>query len=240
VFAQLLLSDSCIIFGKSHYGINGNIYGQEFTFTTPVIRKFTQYPDICTQNSFCNLYLTIPNLPYTGSTEMVVNLLSLYPDRQKSYEKYMKLAENEMTYKERKKLQNKIEGLQGKYIEMTLYYGKEETYKKYKRLEEKVVISSESPSIWYRKIGSQSSPFQLHSLLLSDLTPDTNYKLILNVNGKNITEISTSPFSKGSVFRTFPDSTNNLKGQNTEIMVASNLPSDHTTADKYYTQHVDA
>jgi len=112
-----------------------------------------------------------------------------------------------MTYKERKKLQNKIEGLQGKYIEMTLYYGKEETYKKYKRLEEKVVISSESPSIWYRKIGSQSSPFQLHSLLLSDLTPDTNYKLILNVNGKNITEISTSPFSKGSVFRTFSSNT---------------------------------
>jgi len=28
---------------------------------------------------------------------------------------------------------------------------------------------------------------------------------VLNINGKNITELKTSPFSNGSVFKTAPD-----------------------------------
>lgn len=56
----------------------------------------------------------------------------------------------------------------------------------------------------------------------------------------NITEVNTSPFSKGSIFRTFPEKSQNLKDGNIEIMVASNMPSDAGINEKYFTQSVSA
>lgn len=61
---------------------------------------------------------------------------------------------------------------------MTLYYGKVIEYNKFKQLENKIVITNINDAIWYRRIGSGSKPFQIHSLLLSNLEADTEYKLI--------------------------------------------------------------
>merc|ERR1711976_1042948 len=92
----------------------------------------------------------------------------------------------------------------------------------------------------YRRIGNNSIKYQLHSILLESLLPDTEYKIVLNVNGKNITELAKSAFSNGSVFKTSPLKTKDLKDDPIEVMVTSNMPSMHQLPDRYYTQTIDA
>ena len=88
---------------------------------------------------------------------------------------------------------------------------------------------------------------------MSDLEPDTEYKLILNVNGHNITETQKGAFSQGSVFKTLPiDSTKIDKDPlgifhffhffiiTKELLITGNLPSDGKFPDKHYTQTIDA
>jgi len=88
VFAQLFFGESCIVFGKSQYGINGMMFGQEFTYSSAVLRKFTSYPDPCDKYNFCHMYLTLPNTPFNPGNNMVINLFSKFPARQSQYNTY--------------------------------------------------------------------------------------------------------------------------------------------------------
>jgi len=149
VFSQIFFDQSCIVFGKSSYGINGNLFGQEFTYTSSVLRKFTRYPDPCDKNNFCEMYLTLPNTPFAPANNMVVNLFSQFPARQ---DRYMQLKEKmtspDINFKERSKIKKQIDGLEGEYIEMNLYFGKLSDYNKNGRLEKKVYIDKNDKRTW--------------------------------------------------------------------------------------------
>jgi len=125
---------------------------------------------------------------------------------------------------------------------MHLYYGSLEEYNTHGHLSNKIFIDKNNERIWYRRIGNQSSKFQIHSVLLLSLQPDTEYKLILNVNGVNVTELADNkgPFSQGSTFKTFPANSDDIKKDPVELMMVGNMPSDGKLPDKYYTQTIDA
>jgi len=208
VLSIVAFDNSCIVFGSSKWGIQGNLFGQKFTYTTPVLRKFAGFPEPCDKYNFCSMYLTMPNLPYKNSNSMVVNLMSVYPSGQDHYLTYKKKLDNpSLGFKERASFVRNIENLKGQYIEMTLYWGELAKFKTTKKLADSLDLMKNinDPKIWYRRIGNHSTQYQIHSLFLKNLKPDTEYKLVLNINGKNITELKTSPFSNGSVFKTAPD-----------------------------------
>lgn len=243
ILSVVAFDNSCIVFGSTKHGVQGTLFGQKFTYTSPVIRKFTRFEDPCDKYNFCSMYLTLPNMPYKSSTSMVVNLMSVYPSGQTHYEGYKKKLDDLNTkFKDRLQVHRLLENLKGQYIEMTLHWGELKAFKETKRLEFQMDMMKnvKDPKIWYRRIGNHSTQYQIHSLLLKNLKPNTEYKLVLNVNGKNITEITQSPFSNGSVFKTSPDDTKNLERDPLELMIGSNFPSELVLPDKYYTQTIDA
>jgi hypothetical protein len=167
ILAIVAFGDSCVIFGVNKYGVQGNVFSQQFTFTTPVLRKFAGFPDPCSKLHFCSMYLTLPNMPYKTSEAVVVNFLSVFTGNQEKYEGLIKDLQNpKLNYKQRIEIQDRIENLHGDFIEMKVYWGKFEDYQKSKRLDNSIHLPSKtSQNLWYRRIGNSSTKYQIHSLL---------------------------------------------------------------------------
>lgn len=125
---------------------------------------------------------------------------------------------------------------------MKLYYGTRESYDKNGNISEEIEIPSipgDHCSINWVTFGGRGQTNQIHSVLLNNLKPDTEYKLILNVNGYNITENHNNLVNFGSVFKTMPEKID-YDNNSAKILITGNMPQNGELEDRYYTDNLDA